>query len=123
MKYTVHSEWVTELVQSPPRFVRYPILSRAWRVVLWILLPLSYLGAFFAPMVVFGMPFGILLECEAPLWLTTAFMCAFVLWIPYRAARCIFYCFRQRVIHVEAIVVFVGVVLAFLAFAWVYPQT
>ena len=124
MKYIVHSQMMTELAPSSPRLVRHAFLCRVWRGVSWLVLPLCYLGALIAPAVVLSIPFQVFHKHGvSPLvyWATTVLMGVFVLWMLYRAASYGFRSFRQRVIHVEAIVLFVALVFAVVAIVWIYP--
>ncbi len=124
MSYTVHSQMMIEMTPSSPRLLRHAILCRAWRGVSWLLLPFCYLGALIAPAVVFSIPFQVFHRHEVSpvvFWSTTAAMSALVLWLFYRAVRFSVRSFRQQVIHVEAIVMSVALVLAVIVIAWVYP--
>ena len=123
MKYIVHSVMMAELTPSSPRLVRHVRLCRAWRAISWVLLPFCYLGAVFAPAAVLSIPFQVFHQHRvSPLvyWVTTVLVGVFVLWMLYRAASYGFHSFRQRVIHVEAIILFVGWVFAVVVVVWIY---
>ena len=54
-------------------------------------------------------------------WLTATLVGGFILWLLYRTAACSFRSFRQRIIHVDAIVFFAALLFAVLVIAWIYP--
>lgn len=124
MKYTVHSTMMNEMTQLSPQFLRYPALCRAWRGVSWLLLPFCHLGALLAPSAVLSIPFQVFHKHQvSPLvfWVTTAAMSAVVLWVFYRAVSSGFRSFRHGVIHIEAIVMSLALVLAVVVIACVFP--
>lgn len=124
MSYTVHSQMMIELTPFSPRLLRHVTLCRVWRGFSWLLLPLCYLGALIAPAMVLSIPFQYFHRHEvSPLvfWPVTAVTSALVLYLFYRAATYSLHNFRQRVIHVEAIVICVALVLAVIAITLVFP--
>jgi hypothetical protein len=124
MKYTVHSAMMTGLTPSSPQLVRRVFFCRVWRGVSWILMPFCYLGLLIAPAVIFSIPFQFFHEhtVSCPGYLVaTVLVSASFLWMLYRAAKGGFYSFRQHVIHVDAIVLFVGLVFAAIIIVWLYP--
>ena len=115
MKYIVHSRLLMELTSSTQRLGHHTVLCRVWRGVSWLLLPLCYLGALMAPAVILSIPFQILHAHRVPslvYWITILLMAVLILWVLYRAASYFFHGFRQRVIHVEAIILFVAIAFA-----------
>jgi hypothetical protein len=124
MKYTVYSKMMIDLTPSSPRLVRHVILCRVLRVISWILLPLAYLGALFAPGVVLSTPFEIFHAhrmSSLVYWVTAVLMGAFILWMLYRTALTGLRSFCRHVIHVEAIVFSIGLVLAVVVVVWGFP--
>ncbi len=112
MKYVVYSQMMVELTPSLPRFARL------------VLLPLCYLGALIAPTVILSIPFQVFQKHEVSpfaFWVTAAFMGAGVLWLLYRTATCAVRSLRQRVLHVEAILLSVALGLAVITVVWLYP--
>ncbi|MFM7215403.1 MAG: hypothetical protein ACKO3H_11065 [Verrucomicrobiota bacterium] len=124
MNFTVHSQMMNEVMPSSPRLIRRVVLSRTLRGVAWLVLPFCYLGVLLAPTVVLSIPFQVLhRHAVSPVvfWSTTAAMSALVLWLFYRSARTASSAWRQRIIHVEAIVMCMALVLSVLLIAWVFP--
>lgn len=124
MKYIVHSQMMTEMTPASPRLLRHAMLCRTLRGVSWLLLPFCYLGALLAPVVIFSIPYQAFHRHEASpvvFWLTTAAIGALVLWLFCRSARAASAAWRQQVIHVEAIIMCVALVLAVILIAWVFP--
>lgn len=124
MKYIVYSQMMNEMTPSSPHLLRRVALCRTLRGVAWLVLPFCYLGALLAPAVVFSIPFQVFhRHAVSPVvfWSTTTAMSALVLWLFYRSARAASAAWRQRVIHVEAIVMCMALMLAVLLIAGVFP--
>jgi hypothetical protein len=124
MKYTIYSKMMIDLTPSSPRLVRHVLLCRVWRVISWILLPLAYFGALGATAMAASLPFQLFHYHRLPsfvYWVTAVLMGAFILWMLYRTALAGLHSFRRHVIHLEAIVVFIGLLFAIVVIVWVFP--
>jgi hypothetical protein len=85
---------------------------------------LAYLGALTALAGGFSIPFQVFHYHRLPslfYWVTAVLMGAFILWMLYRTALTGLRSYRQHVIHVDAIVVFIGLVFAIVVIVWVFP--
>jgi hypothetical protein len=85
---------------------------------------LAYLGALFAPGVVLSTPFEIFHTHSVSslvYWVTAVLMGILILWMLYRTALTGLLSFRRHVIHVEAIVFFIGLVFAVVVIVWIFP--
>jgi len=103
MRYSIRSDTMAELTGKSPGVFR--------RVVSWFLLPICYLGALIAPSVVLTISFqGLHRGHFLPhvFWFVTALVGVVVLWIAYFEAVGWLRYFRQGVIYIEAIVIFIG---------------
>jgi hypothetical protein len=124
MKYTVHSAMMNEMTPSSSRLLRHAALCRAWRGLSWLLLPFCYLGALLAPAVVLSIPFQVFHNHQVSpfvFWVTTGAMSALVLWVFCRAVSSGFRSFRHGVIHIEAIVMSLALLLAIVVIPWAFP--
>jgi di/tricarboxylate transporter len=116
MSYSIHSDIKADLFGKSPRLVRV--------ATAWLLLPLSYFGAFVSPAIFLALPFQILQKhhlSKAVFWplviLFGVFAClmislSLISWLRW---------FRRRVIYVEAGVCFVGWLFAVAVVIWIYP--
>ena len=113
-----------ELAPASPKLVRHPFMRRVWRGAAWVLAPIAYLGLVITPTVVSSVPFQIFHRREvSPLvfWLTAASVAVLAFWLLYRLGRVAYRSLRQRVIDLEAVVGFIGLVLAIVVIAWIHP--
>jgi hypothetical protein len=116
MRYAIRSDMLTELSGKSPGHVR--------RVASWLLLPVCYLGVLISPAVLLAVPFQIFHKHQlSPLvfWGAAGLLGALVVWMLRLALVSWLRLFRQRVIYLEAGVLFTAVLLAVVAVLWVYP--
>jgi hypothetical protein len=116
MKYSIHSDMMSDLTGKSPGLFR--------RVVAWLLLPLAYCGAFISPTVALAIPFKIFHEhhfSPALFWCTTLLIAALLSRVFYFVLIAWLRFFRQRLIYVDAAVLFAALVFAVAVVAWVYP--
>jgi H+/Cl- antiporter ClcA len=89
-----------------------------------MVLPVAYLGALIAPAGVLSIPFQIFHKHHFPawaFWITAALVGTLAgRWL-FRAVVCGWRFFRQRVIHLEALVFAFGLVFAVIVIIWLYP--
>jgi hypothetical protein len=110
MNYALRSEMTKDLARLP----------RPFR---FVLLPLAYLGALLAPAAVLNLPFtGLHSPQEHPAyyWCALLVVCSISTWILYRTGRSILFYFRNRTIHAESVILFVGVGFALFAVLWLH---
>jgi hypothetical protein len=85
---------------------------------------LAYFGALFATAAAVSLPFQVFHYHRLPslvYWVTAVLMDIFILWMLYRTALAALLSFRRYVIHVEAIVVFIGLLFAVVVIIWIFP--
>ena len=117
MKYVIHSRMVDEVAPFARRFQAYPALFQVCHGVSDVLVFFAYLGALVAPAVVFGLPIQILraFRVEPPsiaFWTSAALLFVCAVSLLYLSGLAFIRCIRRRVVHLEALVGFLGMVLA-----------
>ena len=124
MRYSIRSDMMEEMTPKSPRLVRHVFLCRVWRVVSWFLLPIAYVGALIAPAGFLSIPFQVFHRhhySPRAFWILTAVVGAIVLCMLSLAVISLLRHFRQRVIYVESVVLFVGFCLVLPIVFWVFP--
>jgi hypothetical protein len=124
MSYAIRSEMLADLTPTSPRLLRHPHLCRLWRWISWLLLLVAYAGALIAPAGVLSIPFQFFHKHHfAPyaFWITSGLVGLLAAWWFYKASACAVGWFRQRVIHLEALVFSMGLVLAVFVVVWLFP--
>jgi hypothetical protein len=114
MKYSVHSGLMAEMMSSPPRVLRESRFRPLWRPMVWMLVPICYLGGLVAPLVVLGAPLDSVRGIHLPaavFWATALWIGLWAAWTLYRMVVRSMLAFRQRVFHLEALVFCLGLVL------------
>ncbi|HEY9510478.1 MAG TPA: hypothetical protein VIV82_11525 [Verrucomicrobiae bacterium] len=116
MKYVFRSDMLTRLSGKSPGDFR--------RLASWLLLPICYFGALIAPSVLLAVPFQLLHKHKFPpavFWGSLGIFGALVLCLLTLAVISWLRFFRQRIIHIEPAILFVGLILAVAAMLWIYP--
>jgi hypothetical protein len=116
MKYVIHSVMANDMASFGMRFENYRILYRTCRGITWTLLPFAYLGALLATTAAIQFPFQFLhwLRVAPPsiaFWTTAGVTAAGMLWLLGRCVWLVIRSIRRGIVHVEAIVVILGVLV------------
>lgn len=127
MKYRIHSGMACDLVPFGVRFKNQRFLYYTCRALSWLLLPFAYLGALVAPVVVLYLPFQILhsLRVTPPsiaFCLSAGFIAVCILWMLYRSGWAAVHSIRESVIHLDAIVFFLGIVFAVVCIVFIFSR-
>src|SRR5277367_1342216 len=124
MRYSIRSDMMAELTPKSPRLVRHILLCRFLRILSWFFLPVNYLGLLMAPAVILSIPFQIFhYHHFSPylFWTAVALVGTFTLGMFYASLVAGLRLFRQRVIYLEAIVLFAGLMFAVVVVVWIFP--
>jgi len=119
-----HSSVLTDLTPSSPRFGRHTLLGRTWRCASWILLVVCYLGAIISVAGLLSIPFQHFHRHSVSpftFWIVTTLMGVLFLWLLLRAGSCAYRNIQQRIIHIEAFVMLLGLSSAFAVIFWIFP--
>lgn len=121
MKYIVFSQVKQDIDALGARFLRFPWGRQLWRSVSGILLVVSYLGMLISPAVVLDLPFNHAGHRLPPTyyWAMGVLEGLVVAWLLYRSLVYGYHCFRRGIIHVEAIVLALGLFLAVAIIPWI----
>jgi hypothetical protein len=127
MEYRIYSSMARDLAPFGVRFKSHPFLYYTCRAVAWLVLPCAYLGALIAPAGVLYLPFQVLysLRITPPsiaFWLSAGFIAACTFWMLYRCWWAAIRSIRRHVVHLDAIVLFVGFMLAVACVAFVFSR-
>jgi cation transport ATPase len=106
-----------EFAPSATRFQSHPVVLQVCRGLSHVFSVAAYLGLLIAPSVVISLPIQLAHSFRVAgrllaFYVSVALASALVLWALYRFGSAAIHSVRQRVVHVDALVGFVGVLLA-----------
>lgn len=127
MAYIVHSKFARDFDAMAARLEHWRAVHFLCRATLRLLLPVSYLGFLLCATLMFILPFKVLqlfrvTPPSVTYWVFAALISAFVLFVIWQTGRRIVWQWRQQVIDVELVVIFLGATLSAALIALIVPH-
>lgn len=124
MNNSVQSAMMTELTPSSERLLRHTVLCRICRWLSYFLVPICFLAQAFAIVAISSIPFQVFNSYHVSpfvYWPALILWGACIAWALWRAARWGVLSLRRCVISLDAMLIFVGLLVGVLASAWLFP--
>jgi hypothetical protein len=125
MRYSVQSQFAKDYAAMAARLQKWQTVHAMTRIVLWLLVPIAYLGLLLCITVGALMPFKILQSFKIGppsigYWFSATIISGLVLFILYRLNRRIVWEFRQHLIDVDTLVMSAGFTLSAVLIALIF---